>query len=143
MKSLVNLSLQSPIARRVLTIIHWLLAAFPVMLLVSLWGMTARAAQLLGRFPHPFVDDPYQFGAGDRPYRAWFWVVGQSFNLTILSWLPWAGLVGLTLWCQWRYWSKREGWRSALPWLLAVGIYAIAHLALFFDPSDRLSWYLD
>ncbi|PSN13453.1 hypothetical protein C7293_15850 [filamentous cyanobacterium CCT1] len=118
-----------------------MLAALPVLLLVSLWGMTARAGQLLGRFPHPFADDPYQFGADDRPYRAWVWLVDQSFSLTILSWLPWAGLVGLTLWCQWRYWSK--GGRSALPWLLPVGIYAIAHLVLLFEPTNRIGWYLD
>ncbi|WP_035991611.1 hypothetical protein [Leptolyngbya sp. KIOST-1] len=143
MSPALSFSLSSAPARRVLTALHWLLATFPLLLLVSLWGMTARAAQLLGTFPRPFVNDPYQFGADDRPYRAWAWLVAETFNLTALSWLPWLGLVGLTLWCQRRYWSKRGGGWSALPWLVPVGLYVLAHLALIFDPTGRVSWYLD
>ncbi|MFQ4135692.1 hypothetical protein PGN35_005175 [Nodosilinea sp. PGN35] len=130
--------LRSRRTHRLMVALHWALAALPLFLLAGLGGMTARATQLLGSFPH---QDAYQypFAQSDRLYQGWIWFANQFFLLTILSWIPWLCLIVFSVWWQRRCWSGR----TALGWVFPAAVYGLCHLIICFEPTNRIGWFLD
>jgi hypothetical protein len=51
-------------------VLQWLLASLPGLLMLGLFAMSLRAAQLIGKMPEPSRDDPSQIGSNDALYQA-------------------------------------------------------------------------
>ena len=129
--------------RRTFTVLHWGLAIQPALFFVGLVGMSERAAQLLGKFPKPSINDPYLFGKDDLTYQNWIRFANIFCQLFIISLIPWFCLTALTLLFHWRYWSKGES--NTIVWyrFLPIIVYILSVLIIIFEPTNRFGWFLD
>ncbi|MBW4508331.1 MAG: hypothetical protein KME64_17720 [Scytonematopsis contorta HA4267-MV1] len=131
------------VVRRVFVVLHWGLAIQPALFFVGLVGMSERAAQLLGKFPKPSINDPYLFGQNDLTYQNWIRFANIFCQLTFICLIPWFCLTALTLLFHWRYWSKEESNAIALYRFLPISIYILSFLIILFEPTNRFGWFLD
>jgi hypothetical protein len=139
----INRWMNRSIVRRGLTVSHWLLALAPLILWAGLLGMFERATRILGKFPKPSIDDPYQFGQSDQLYQAWIRTTEIGVWLVILSWLPWCLLTALTILGHWRYWSRQEPGAVAVWRFSPIALYLLGNVALYWDPLNLFGWFLD
>jgi len=128
---------------QVIVILQWLIAWLPGLLMLALFGLSARATQLIGKLPHPSQDDPANIGTNDGMYQALYGLVDTLFGGVVYSLLPWLigtiALIGLGIW----HWKRNQarGWvRSGG---VAIAVYFIGVLILWMEPTKRLGWWFD
>lgn len=107
--------------------------------MLALVLLSARAAQLIGHWPHALSDDPSQIGLQDGVYQ-WmytgvnllltgFWVaLGIGFPLSIAT-------VGLGQ----RQPQTRRRWVWA-SWS-EIAVYGLGVLLVWWEPTHRLGWF--
>jgi hypothetical protein len=135
--------IKSKLVRQGLTFLHWGLTIPPLLLLVGLFGMSARTEHLIGEFPKPSINDPYQLGKDDLIYQNWITFTRGSLDLTVLGLILWFCLTTVTFLFHRRYWSKEESSTITLHRFLPIGIYVFIHLVILFEPTRRLDWFFD
>ena len=109
------------------------LAAYPYLVLLSLWVLSLRGTYLLGRMPVALRDDPR--GVFERGGRDAFYLLGDCTQ--DLLWPAWWGLVVpvvflLTLPLSFRLFRFR---------LIAVTL--LGWVVLLLDPLERALWLVD
>ncbi|MFG3816441.1 hypothetical protein [Limnothrix redekei] len=132
-----------PIARRGMTVAHWILAIAPISLLITGAGACLQATRILGKVPQPWINDPYLFGHNDAAYQAWLQAASLALGFTVLSLIPWFVLTAVAIFAHWRYWAKTES-RGAVGYrFLPIGLYLLSWVVLIWEPVGLIDWLLD
>ncbi len=122
---------------------QWLLATIPNLLMASLFALSIRATQFLGKNPNPFDYDPGQIGREDALYQFWYATTDWLLALFILSlyvWLPWTIItVGVSIWQLTK--GRSQSWINS--GVGAILVYLLGILLMMVDPNNHFGWYLD
>ena len=128
---------------KAIVILQWLIAGLPLWFTLALFGLSARAAQLIGKMPQPSQDDPARIGVNDGIYQMLYRLADVLFAGVVYSWLIWLiGTIALTFLGIW-HWKRNQakGW---VRWgWVAIAVYLIGFLILWIEPTNRLGWWFD
>ena len=128
---------------KILVMVQWLLAPLPAALMLGLYALSNRGAQLIGKLPEASRNDPGQIGLQDSTYQMLYGWVNELLTGFIYSFLVWFPLSIATaaLCVHYRKQQKLRRWVWA-GWV-AIAVYVIGVLILWWEPTNRLGWFFD
>jgi hypothetical protein len=118
---------------RVLIILYYTLALWPLIILAAVYTLSWRAASFIGHWPRPSLDDPKFI----VPVSDWFYD-----TLYPAIWYSFGGLtLALVLLVPLALVLRRK--MSLFKIILLAGVFVAGFLLLRMDPGSRLYWFFD
>lgn len=110
----------------------WLLSLSPLSLWVTVWGLSVFAATILGNWPQLGINDPKFIAEDNLIYGMWLFITTLNFFTVMTSVVLYPAFAIAT-------WTCGEGARIKS----TVFLFLIGLSLLYFDPNQRLEWFID